>query len=65
VTFSPAILRLAGHVMPIVAGAAKAEVLGHVFGPERDPARWPAQLALGGNATWLHDPASAERVRRP
>ncbi|MFN8619186.1 MAG: 6-phosphogluconolactonase [Chloroflexota bacterium] len=64
VTFSPAILRQAGHVMPIVAGAAKAEVLGQIFGPERDPSRWPAQLALGPNATWLLDPAAAAGLPR-
>ena len=33
VTFSPSILRLAGHVMPITAGAGKAEILGSISGP--------------------------------
>ena len=64
VTFSPAILRLAGHVMPIVAGSSKAEILGHLFGPERDPRRWPAQLALRSNATWVMDPAAAAGLSR-
>ena len=59
VTFAPSILRLARHVMPIMAGAAKAPILGELFGPERDPQRWPAQLALGRNATWVLDPAAA------
>lgn len=64
VTFAPSILRLAGHVMPIVAGAGKAEILGRIFGPERDPIRWPAQLALGSNATWVMDPAAAAGLPR-
>jgi len=62
VTFSPAILRLAGHVMPIVAGAGKAEILGRILGSERDPEQWPAQLAVRPNATWVMDPAAAAGV---
>ena len=64
VTFSPSILRLAGHVMPIVAGHTKAAILGHIFGPERDPSLWPAQLALSRNATWVLDPAAASGLPR-
>lgn len=64
VTFCPSILRLAGHVMPIVAGAGKAEILGRIFGPVRDPLQWPAQLALRGNATWIMDPAAAGGLPR-
>jgi 6-phosphogluconolactonase len=64
VTFAPSILRLAAHVMPIMAGAAKAEIVGHIFGPERDPRRWPAQLALTPNATWVLDPAAAAGLPR-
>ena len=41
VTFSPAILRLAGHVMPIAAGAGKAAIRARSSGAERDPSRWP------------------------
>jgi 6-phosphogluconolactonase len=59
VSFSPGILRLAGHVMPVAAGYAKAGIVGRVFGRERDPSRWPAQLALTPNATWVLDPAAA------
>jgi 6-phosphogluconolactonase len=59
VTLSPAILAAAGHVLPIVAGAGKAQILGRIFGPEMEAARWPAQLALRGNATWILDPESA------
>lgn len=59
VTFSPAILAAAEHVMPILAGAAKADVLGRILGPERDPARWPAQLALRATATWVMDADAA------
>lgn len=59
VTLSPAVLAAAGHVMPIVAGAGKAEVLGRIFGDVTDPSQWPAQLALRPNATWILDAAAA------
>lgn len=63
VTFSPAILRVARHVMPIVVGSAKAEIVRSVMGSEQDPDRWPAQLALRANATWVLDAAAAAGLR--
>ncbi len=60
VTLAPAILRLARHVMPILAGSGKADIVAQIFGPERDPRRWPAQLALAPNATWVLDPGAAQ-----
>ena len=30
-----------------------------VLGPERDPRRWPAQLARRSGATWILDEAAA------
>lgn len=59
VTIDPGYVASATHVLLTVAGAAKAAVLAEIFGGVRDPRRWPAQLALGGNATWLLDPESA------
>jgi 6-phosphogluconolactonase len=57
---------LAGRVLPAASsvivmstGAAKAEVMGNVLGPELDVARWPAQAARLPNAIWLLDEAAA------
>jgi 6-phosphogluconolactonase len=59
VTLSPRLLGTADHVLLMVAGSAKADAVDAVFGEIRDPNRWPAQLALGPNATWLLDRDSA------
>jgi 6-phosphogluconolactonase len=63
VTLSPAILETAERILPMVSGAAKAEVVARILGAERDPARWPAQLAVRPNATWVLDPAAAAGIR--
>jgi len=61
VTLNPAILGAAREILAITHGAAKAPVLGAIFGPVHDPTRWPAQLARRAGATWLLDaPAGAE-----
>jgi 6-phosphogluconolactonase len=65
ITLSPRLLAAADHLLLMVAGASKAEALGAVFREPRDPSRWPAQLALRPNATWLVDPASAQRIGSP
>ena len=62
VTQNPAILASAKAVFAIAYGAAKAPVVGSIFGPEIDPERWPAQLARRANATWLLDVASAAEL---
>jgi 6-phosphogluconolactonase len=59
VTLSPAVLPRARHLLVLVPGAAKAAVVAAVFGAERDPTRWPAQLAIRDNATWLLDAGSS------
>ena len=59
VTLNPAILGAAGEVLALTHGSAKAAVLGQIFGPLRDPSRWPAQLARRAGATWLIDAAAA------
>jgi 6-phosphogluconolactonase/glucosamine-6-phosphate isomerase/deaminase len=59
VTLNPALLTVARHVITVVHGAAKAAVIGEVFGAERDVRRWPAQLARRAGATWILDAAAA------
>jgi 6-phosphogluconolactonase/glucosamine-6-phosphate isomerase/deaminase len=51
-------------VLVAAFGADKAPVLASVLGPERDPRRWPAQLAARDGATWILDEASASRLGR-
>jgi 6-phosphogluconolactonase len=58
-TLNPAILDVARDVLVVVTGESKAEVLGTIFGDERDPRRWPAQLVRRAGATWLLDEAAA------
>ena len=64
VTLNPAVLRVARHVLVAAGGASKAAVLAAIFGPERDPGRWPAQLALRDGATWIVDSAASEYIGR-
>ncbi|MDQ3492531.1 MAG: 6-phosphogluconolactonase [Chloroflexota bacterium] len=62
VTLTPAALDAAHHVLVMVSGAAKAEMINQVLRGERDPSRWPAQLAVIPQATWLLDSASAAEL---
>lgn len=62
VTLNPAVLAAAGELLAITHGSAKAAVLGDIFGPDRDPSRWPAQLARRAGATWFMDEAAAVRL---
>jgi 6-phosphogluconolactonase len=57
-TLNPAILDVARGVLVVVTGGAKAEVLGAIFGAERNPRRWPAQLVRRAGVTWLLDEAA-------
>jgi 6-phosphogluconolactonase len=59
VTLAPHLLRVAGLIIVMVPGSAKASVIAACFGPRRDPERLPAQLALRPNAVWLLEPGSA------
>ncbi len=54
VTLLPAVLVAAKHTLVLASGADKAEALGHVFGAEHDPKKYPAQLGLreGIEMTW-------------
>jgi 6-phosphogluconolactonase/glucosamine-6-phosphate isomerase/deaminase len=42
-----------------MTGEEKASIVATIFGPDRDPHRWPAQLALREGATWILDEAAA------
>ena len=64
VSLNPAVVAAASLVMPVVHGEGKAEILASVFGPERDPQRWPAQLARRQGAIWLIDRAAAALLPR-
>jgi 6-phosphogluconolactonase len=64
VTLNPAVIDVARRVLVVVAGAAKAAVLADIFGDDRDPRRWPGQLARRAGATWIVDSAAAARLDR-
>jgi len=59
VSLNPGVLDDARLLLAVAYGAAKAPVLADIFGPERDPRRWPAQLARRPGARWLLDRAAA------
>ena len=64
VSLNPGIVAAAKRVIVLVTGAAKADVIGEVFGPERDIQRWPSQLARRATATWLLDRDAAAHLPR-
>ncbi len=64
VTLNPAVLGVARRVVVAASGEEKATALAGIFGPERDPSRWPAQLALREGATWIVDADAAGRLSR-
>jgi 6-phosphogluconolactonase len=64
VTLNPAVVAVARQVLVVANGADKAAVLAHIFGSVRDPRRWPAQLALRADATWILDAAAAADLSR-
>ena len=59
VTLNPAVVGVARQVMVVSLGADKAAILTDVLGAERDPLRWPAQLARRDGAVWILDEAAA------
>jgi 6-phosphogluconolactonase len=62
ITLNPAVVGAARQVVVAATGAAKAPVLGQIFGPTHDPDRWPAQLAIRAGATWILDEAAAAEL---
>lgn len=63
VTINPRLLE-AAPVLVVTFGAAKAAVLGHVFGDVRDDSRWPVQRTRRTGAIWIVDEAAAARIPR-
>jgi 6-phosphogluconolactonase len=55
VTLLPGVLLAAAHTVVYAPGPDKAEALGHVFGEEYDPKKYPSQLGIrdGGEMTWF------------
>lgn len=64
VTLNPAVIQVARRVLVVAAGANKSAVLARIFGEERDPRRWPGQLARRNGSTWILDAAAAADLRR-
>jgi 6-phosphogluconolactonase len=64
VTMHPGVIAAARGVLVVATSASKADVLAEVFGPIRDPRRWPAQLALHERCTWILDEAAAAHLPR-
>ena len=59
VTLSARSIAEAGTVIVMATGSGKTEIVASVLGKERDVNRWPAQVAVSANATWLLDSAAA------
>jgi 6-phosphogluconolactonase len=64
VTLNPAVLAVAREVLVVAYGEDKAAALAKVLGGERDPRRWPGQLARRPGATWILDEAAASSLPR-
>jgi 6-phosphogluconolactonase len=61
-SLNPGVVAAARLAMPVVQGEGKAAVLASVFGAERDPRKWPAQLARRDGAVWFIDRAAAAQL---
>lgn len=59
VTLHPAFVAAARLPLVVVHGAAKASIVGVLFGSVADARRWPAQLARRDGAVWLLDTDAA------
>jgi 6-phosphogluconolactonase/glucosamine-6-phosphate isomerase/deaminase len=66
ITLLPAVLLGARRTLFFAVGQDKAEVLGHIFGPEYAPEKWPAQLVSrqGANVIWFLDEAAGRNRPR-
>lgn len=62
VSLNPGVVGAARLAMPVVHGEGKAAILASVFGGDRDPRRWPAQLARRQGAVWFIDRAAAAQL---
>jgi 6-phosphogluconolactonase len=63
-TLNPRVLDVARQVLVVVHGDAKAGIIATIFGDERDPRRWPAQLVRRAGVGWLLDEAAAALLPR-
>lgn len=63
VTLSARVLPVAHLVVVMSSGDGKAQILGQIFGDDRDVGRWPAQAALLPNAVWVVDRAAASAIQ--
>jgi 6-phosphogluconolactonase len=61
-TLNPGILDVARDVLVVVTGGRKAQILATIFGGQREPSRWPAQLVRRSGVTWLLDEAAASSL---
>lgn len=55
VSLNPGILAAARLPMVVAHGAGKSAILASVLGAERDPRRWPAQVARRAGGIWFLD----------
>lgn len=64
VTMTLPLICEARHVMVVVTGAGKAEILGEVFEAGKDPSRFPAGMVqpLNGDWRWMIDRDAAHRL---
>jgi 6-phosphogluconolactonase len=65
VTLNPRILDVAGTIVVVATGAAKADAIARALGDSGDPREVPARLAARPGATWLLDQAAASRLESP
>ena len=64
VTINPGVVGVARRVLVVADGDVKAPALAEIFGDQRDPRRWPGQLARHSRAVWIVDDAAAASLRR-
>lgn len=62
ISLNPRVLEVARLAIVVSHGAGKAEALAAVLGAERDPRRWPAQVARREGAVWFLDRAAAANL---
>jgi len=67
ITLTPPVLNNAAHVIVLVSGEKKAEMLRAVLEGEYQPDRFPAQVVrpVDGRLVWMVDQAAARLLRLP
>ncbi|HYH92300.1 MAG TPA: 6-phosphogluconolactonase [Candidatus Saccharimonadales bacterium] len=64
VTMHPSIITAAREVLVTVTGGSKADIIETLLRGQRDPRRWPGQVARRPGASWILDQAAAARLGR-